>query len=140
MDKQIDTVLFRSEIKENGFEATMKKYGGANRKQAVKEFLDSMLAKYDLLVGDVKKRADMTSYIYGIFDGTKDTVDRDKLIRIAIGFPLTLEETDALLECGGCAGLHSSKRDLIITEAILQKYNITKTNIYLEENNEEIIK
>lgn len=106
---------------------------------SVPDYLIAMMIAHDTEKNDVIARAQMTaSYAYQIFEGRKNA-SRDKLIQLALGFPLTIEETDGLLRAGGCSELYvRSKRDALIMFALGKQYSLFETNELLEKNNLEV--
>lgn len=107
--------------------------------KSVPEFLNEMLIKYDTEKNEVLRRADMAgNYGYQIFDGSRNA-GRDKLLKLAFGFPLTKEETDILLRCAGYAALYvRDSRDTLIMYALHQGYNLMEMNNLLFERGEKI--
>ena len=70
------------------------------------ELLAQMLDKHGKSKIDVIKAARLDyTYGYQIFDGRKRP-KREKLLQIAFGFPLSLEDTNRLLRAGGVKGLY----------------------------------
>ena len=88
-----------------------------------------MLIKYNREKNDVVVKSGLTgTYPYQIFDGKK-AAGRDKLIQLAFGFPLNLEETQRLLKYGGHNELYVKvKRDAYVMFALEKGYDIQKLN------------
>jgi hypothetical protein len=86
-----------------------------------------------------KERLFIESYIspvYGheIFKGTKHP-SRDKIIQLAFGLGLTVDETQRLLKIGNQAELYPKiKRDAVIVHAIAHNMTIVQANSLLTEN------
>ena len=99
---------------------------------SVAEYLNEMLIKYDLEKCDVAKRGGFAgNYPYQIFNGIK-AASRDKLIQIAIGFPLAVEETQYLLRLGGHSELYvRNSRDAYIMFALEKRYGIAENNFFI---------
>ena len=77
------------------------------------------------------------TYAYQIFAGKKNA-GRDKLIQLAFGFPLSLEETQHLLRFGGYSELYvKKKREAFVMYALEKKYDIYQVNELLYQNEEE---
>ena len=97
--------------------------------KSVTDFLVEMLIKYDKEKSEVLTGAGLTgTYAYQIFDGRR-TAGREKLIQLAFGFPLTLEETQRLLKCGGYRELYvKNKREVYIMYALEKKCDINQLN------------
>ena len=87
--KQKDTKLLQSELRNaTSAEQFVKENREELRLVSVAEYLNEMLIKYDLEKCDVAKRGGFAgNYPYQIFNGIK-AASRDKLIQLAIGFPL----------------------------------------------------
>lgn len=107
---------------------------------SVAEYLNDKLIEYNLEKSDVAKRGGFVgNYAYKIFNGMKNA-SRDKLIQIAFGFPLTLEETQQLLRLGSHSQLYvRDSRDAYIMFALEKSYDIQKVNQLLYENKKEIL-
>lgn len=110
------------------------------RPMSVSDYLTKMMIQYDVEKNVLIARSSFSqSYAYQIMDGRKNA-SRDKLIQMALCFPLTLEETNTLLECGGYNALYvRCKRDVIIQFAIQKKYSLMETNNLLLQNEEELL-
>lgn len=107
------------------------------KERSVMDYLNQMIIKYGAEVSEVVRRSELSNYAYQIFDGRKKA-GRDKLLQLAFGFPLTLEETNRLLKCGGHSELYvKTKRDAYIMYAIQKSYDIHKTNELLFQNGEK---
>lgn len=77
-----------------------------------------------------------TYYAYQIFRGEK-RASRDKLIQIALAFPLTETETQLLLYLGGAQKLYiKNKRDSIILYALDKKLTIEHVSELLQQMGE----
>ena len=78
------------------------------------------------------------SKINKIFSGKKNG-SREKLLWLAFGFPLTLEETRQLLRAGGYSELSpKNKRDALVIYALDSGYTIQEVNKLLLENEEDV--
>jgi len=108
--------------------------------KSVAEYLNDKLIEYNLEKSDVAKRGGFVgNYPYKIFNGEKNG-SRDKLVQMAFGFPLTLEETQQLLRLGGHSQLYvRNSRDAYLMFAIERNYDIQKVNQLLYENKKEIL-
>ena len=96
------------------------------------EQLEQFLEKYQKPKKDIIKDAGLdTTYGYQIFDGRKKP-RRDKLLQLAFGFPLTIEETNKLLRAGGMSSLYvRCKRDTICMYCLQQGMTIDECNEFL---------
>lgn len=71
------------------------------------------------------------AYVYQIFKGEKRP-SRDKLIALAFGLHLNIEETQRMLKLGGCSELYArTKRDALILFCIFRKKSIYDTDAAL---------
>ena len=101
--------------------------------QSVPEYLNHLLIVHDVAKVDVVKRAGFegNTYVYQIFNGRK-TAGRDKLLQLSFGFPLTVEETQRLLRCGGYSELYvRDKRDVVCMHGLQKKMTLEECNAYL---------
>ena len=74
------------------------------------------------------------TYGHQIFNGTR-TPSRDKLLQIAFGFGLSLEETQRMLNVAGKSVLYPKiKRDAIIIYAISHEMSVLETQDLLCDN------
>lgn len=136
-----DTMMLQSELKSaQSAEAFVRENQSELKIKSVAEYLNEMLIKYDLEKCDVAKRGGFVgNYLYQVFNGVK-SAGRDKLIQIALGFPLTLEETQYLLRLGGHSELYvRNSRDAFLMFAIEKGYGIQRVNELLFENKKEIL-
>ena len=108
--------------------------------QSVSEYLNDLLIKYDAKRAEIAKKANIDEgYMYQIFNGRRNA-KRDKLLRLAFGFPLTLEETQRLLQLGGCGELYvRRKRDVYLMFALERGYDVLQTNELLYDKGVETI-
>ena len=104
------------------------------------ELLAQMLDKHGKTKIDVIKAARLDyTYGYQIFDGRKRP-KREKLLQIAFGFPLSLEDTNWLLRAGGVKGLYvRSKRDVICMYCLHKTMTLDECNAYLYQMGEETL-
>lgn len=107
---------------------------------SLSDTLTEMLEKYNKVKIDVIKvaRFDYT-YGYQIFDGKKRP-KREKLLQLAFGFPLSLEDTNRLLRAGGVNGLYiRCKRDVICMYCLHKGMTLEECNSYLYQLGEETL-
>lgn len=136
-----DTRVLQSELKNaESPEAFVVANQAELQTQTVAEYLNELLITYNLEKCDVNKRADLTgNYFYQVCNGNKSP-GRDKLIQIALGFPLTLSETQYLLRLGGHSELYvRNSRDAFLMFAIEKGYGIQRVNELLYENKKELL-
>ena len=104
------------------------------------ELLEQFLKKYQKQKKEVIRDAGMdTTYGYQIFDGRKKP-RRDKLLQLAFGFPLTVEETNKLFRSAGVSDLYvRCKRDTICMYCLQQKMTVDECNALLYQAGEETL-
>lgn len=139
--KKKDTVALQSELRRS---ENIEQFVAENETEfdivSVADYLSGLLKKYNLEKCDVTKRGGFTgNYLYQIFNGKKNP-SRDKLIQIALGFPLTLEETQKLLRLGGYAELYvRDSRDAFLMFGLEKRYSLQGLNELLYKNKKKII-
>lgn len=117
-------------------------FGENNRRElhprSLTEQLELFLENYRKLKKNVIKDAGLdTTYGYQIFDGRKKP-RRDKLLQLAFGFPLTVDETNVLLRAGGMNSLYvRNRRDAICMYCLQQGMSVDDCNDMLYESGEE---
>ena len=109
-------------------------------KVSLTDILAKMLIKYEKVRIDVIKAARFDyTYGYQIFDGKKRP-KREKLLQLAFGFPLSLEDTNRLLRAGGVNGLYvRCKRDVICMYCLHKGMTLEECNSYLYQLGEETL-
>ncbi len=107
---------------------------------SLSDTLTEMLKKYNKVKIDVIKAARFDyTYGYQIFDGKKRP-KREKLLQLAFGFPLNLEDTNRLLRAGGVNGLYiRCKRDVICMYCLHKGMTLEECNSYLYQLGEETL-
>lgn len=133
------TEFLQSELKQaKSLEQFIQENEQNLKAKSIPEYLNDMLIKYDMEKSDVVRRSGLSgTYAYQIFDGKK-SAGRDKLIQLAFGFPLSLEETQRLLRFGGHNELYvKKKREAFVMYALEKEYNIDQLNELLYQNEEE---
>ena len=77
------------------------------------------------------------SYYYQIMNGRR-TPGRDKLLRLAIGAGLSVDETNRMLELAGHAPLYpKNRRDIILSVALNQSASVTDADLLLYKYEEK---
>ena len=115
-----------------------------NKDYMLKENLGQLLEKYlaekNLKKGDVVRRSDLhETYAYQIFSGLR-VPDRKKLLCLAFGMQLTLEETQNLLKCAGYPQLYVKKPfDSIVIYGLVKKLSLMETNAVLYQYDQETL-
>ncbi len=88
-------------IRANNFKNVLEKNKDAFAKPSVSEYLNILCGKYSMTPVEVIRQAHIErTYGYQIFNGTR-LPSRDKLLQIAIGIGLSMEETQNLLKNAG---------------------------------------
>ena len=108
---------------------------------SVSEYLDLMIKEKKLKKSEVIEKANLDKYYaYQIFNGTKENPSRDKLIMLAFGMGLNLNETRKLLKLCGAAELYArSPRDSIIIFCLEKRNDLLICNEYLHDFSLEIL-
>ena len=98
------------------------------------EMLDKLLKKKNLKKSQVIKHAELSEvYAYQIFSGLR-VPERKKLLCLAIGMSLNLEEVQTLLKCAGYSPLYVKLPfDSIILYGICKKLSVVEINELLFE-------
>ena len=96
------------------------------------EYLNQLLVQKGLKLPNVIRESGLVkSYVHQIFNGEKRP-SRDKLIALAFGLHLNIEETQRMLKLGGCSELYArTKRDALILFCIFRKKSIYDTDAAL---------
>ncbi len=100
--------------------------------------LRKLSAKSDATPLNIINNANLDrAYGYQIFNGTRKP-SRDKLIQIAVGMKLSLEDSNYLLKCGQKLPLYAkSQRDAIVIYALAHKMTVIELNELLDENEQQ---
>lgn len=139
VEKSTKELLYELKKAEDVFEFT-KENEEEMEAISLTEQLEQLMKKYQKQKKDVIKDAGMdTTYGYQIFDGRKKP-RRDKLIQLAFGFPLTIEETNRVLRAAGVSDLYvRCKRDTICMYCLQQKMTVDECNELLYKAGEETL-
>ena len=113
----------------------LKKYKEHMISKTLSQYLTQLLIEKDKTIPEVIDASFINrTYAYQIFDGTKKP-SRDKLISIAFGLHLSVEETQKLLKISGNKELYvKNMRDAIILHSIHNNKGVGKTNSLLLDN------
>lgn len=109
-------------------------------KQSLREHLDYLLMQKNITIAQVARGSQIDrSYVYQIFSGDKKP-SRDKLIAIAFGMRLSVDETHQLLKLSGNRELYvRDERDALILFALQQGYDIMKTDELLYDHHARML-
>lgn len=104
------------------------------------EMLGSLQQKKGLRKSDIIRRAEISEvYAYQIFSGNRHP-ERKKLLCMAIGLTLNLEETQNLLKCAGYAPLYVKLPfDSVVMYGICKQMSVIEINEMLFHNNLETL-
>jgi transcriptional regulator with XRE-family HTH domain len=102
--------------------------------ETLTEHLNGLLLRKGIAVSDVVKNSGIDkSYVYQIFDGKRNP-SRDKLIAIAIGMHMSIDETQETLKIAGYKELYPRQaRDVVIFRSIKMNKTIFETDDALYE-------
>lgn len=103
--------------------------------ESISQFLEILVSEKGLKKGDVIRRSNLEkTYAYQIFNGTKKNPSRDKMLMLAFGMELSLNETRKLLKICRLADLYArDPRDSIIIHGISHGKNLFEVNETLHE-------
>jgi len=104
------------------------------------EMLGSLQQKKGLRKSDIIRRAELSEvYAYQIFSGNRHP-ERKKLLCMAIGLTLNLEETQNLLKCAGYAPLYVKLPfDSVVMYGICKQMSVIEINEMLFQNDLETL-
>lgn len=102
---------------------------------SIAEYLDVIIKEKGVSKSQVIKRANLDkNYAYQIFNGNKTNPSRNKILMLAIGMKLTLNETRKLLKIAGLTDLYArSPRDSVIIFCINKGMSLIETNEQLND-------
>lgn len=108
---------------------------------SLSEYLEALLSSKGRKKADVIRDAQLdTVYGYQIFQGLKTAPSRDKLLQLAFGLTLNLQETQKLLRVGQAGALYAkNRRDSIIIYALEHQKSILQLNELLEKEGERLL-
>lgn len=104
------------------------------------ESLNNWLKKKNLSRADVVKNSNLhKGYVYQIFSGKKFP-SRDKVIALAFGLKLNVDETQTLIKQAGYRELYPrDSKDALLLFAISQEKDIIEANTMLYDHNLEVL-
>ncbi len=102
----------------------------------IQEKLNEFFVKSNLSKAELARRSGISEvYLHQLFSGRRKP-SRDRLLCLAIGLEISMEETQELLRHCGQAELYArSKRDAVIIYGISHKMNLPAINDELFKNN-----
>ena len=131
-------------VEELGLCDDFKTFYDENKEYMVSDTLGEMLKRLQeeksLRKTDVIKRSELSEvYAYQIFSGQRHP-DRKKLLCLAVGMSLDLEETQTLLKCAGYAPLYVKLPfDSVVAYGICKQLSVIQINEILFDNNLETL-
>lgn len=131
-------------VEELGLCDNFQTFYDENREYMVNTSLVEMLAALqeskNLRKTDVIKRSELSEvYAYQIFSGTRHP-ERKKLLCLAVGMSLNLEETQTLLKCAGYAPLYVKMPfDSVVIYGVCKQLSVIEINEILFDNHLETL-
>lgn len=124
--------LLKRIVNSRDFREVLSKNENAFQEISVSEYLKKLCEERGLIPEQVIKKAQIDrTYGHQIFNGTR-IPSRDKLIRLAFGFELSLEETQNLLKAAERSLLYPKiKRDAAIIFGITHKMSVMEVQYLL---------
>lgn len=107
-------------------------------KPSLSDYLNKLLISKNMIKADVARASGLDiNYVYQIFSGLKHP-PRDKVLALAFGFRLTLDETQDMLKKTGYGALYARvERDSCIIYCFQRHYTMDETNAFLESRGEQ---
>ena len=101
----------------------------------ISEFLNMLITEKNLKKSDIIQKSNLDkNYAYQIFNGTKTNPSRDKIVMLAFGMGLSLNETKKLIKIAQLKDLYiRDPRDSVIIFCINKGYNLMQTNEFLND-------
>ncbi len=130
--KSTDDLFMLINKDSSGFLGSIDENGLGRSTQLLSEYLYEKMNKYGVVPRDLVIRTNISQpHIYQILSGTRG-VSREKLIALAIGIGLDLDETQRLLTIGQCGTLYPKvRRDAAIICCITEHMDLFETNEHL---------
>lgn len=131
-------------VEELGLCDDFKTFYDEHKEYMVSDNLSDMLHNLQREKGlrktDIIKRSELSEvYAYQIFSGQRHP-DRKKLLCLAVGMALNLEETQSLLKCAGYAPLYVKLPfDSVVTYGICKRLSVIQINEILFDNDLETL-
>ena len=104
------------------------------------DMLHNLQREKGLRKTDIIKRSELSEvYAYQIFSGTRHP-ERKKLLCLAVGMSLNLEETQTLLKCAGYAPLYVKMPfDSVVIYGVCKQLSVIEINEILFDNHLETL-
>ena len=136
-----DTEKLLEELKNcEDFKKFFKVHNDSIEKKNLSDYLNELLRRKAIKKSDAIKASELNEvYAYQIFSGLR-VPERKKLLSIAVGMQLSLEETQELLKSAGYAQLYiKNEFDCAIIYSVCKGLTVLQTNSILFENNLETL-
>lgn len=131
-------------VEELGLCADFRTFYDENKEYMVKESLSELLAQLMVKKGLKKTKVIKASelsevYAYQIFSGLR-VPERKKLLSLAVGMELNIEETQKLLKCAGFAPLYVKRPfDSVVLYGLCKGLSVVEINDLLFEYEQETL-
>ena len=137
-DKSTDELFTLIDRDSSGFLDTIEENRFGRPVQMLSDYLYEKMEKYGISPHDLVVRTNISQpHIYQILSGRR-RASREKLIVMAVGIGLSLDETQRLLTIGQCGMLYPKvRRDAAIICCIREHMDIYDTNECLNRINEK---
>lgn len=134
MSPENTEILNRKILKSTNIKEFIKENKGSIQKTKFHHQLFDLLEDNNLKNTELFKRAGLSeSYGYQLMNGKRQP-SRDKVLQIALGLSLTIQETNNLLKLAEKSALYvKDKRDAIVIYALNNDLNLMSTNDILYE-------
>ncbi len=108
---------------------------------SLSEYFNKLLETKNMKKADVIRASGLEkTYAYDLFSGARKNPTRDKLLALAFGFKMTLEETQIMLKYAGYAQLYARDvRDSIVIFCLDHKSSILVCNELLYGQGENVL-
>ncbi|MDD6490607.1 MAG: helix-turn-helix transcriptional regulator [Firmicutes bacterium] len=128
--------LLKRIVNGRDFKEVLSENEGGFEEQSVSEYLRKLCEERGLVPEQVIKKSQIDrTYGHQIFNGTR-IPSRDKLIKLAFGFGLSLDETQKLLKIAGRSMLYPKiKRDAALIFGISHGMNVMEMQYLLASIN-----
>ena len=134
MEKSTNELLGVLKSKKNYSEFFQNEIGELIFK-SLDEYLGVLLKEKNLKKSEVIEKSNLDkNYAYQLFNGIKKNPSRDKILMLAFGMKLTLDETRKLLKIAGLSDLYVRiPRDSVIIFCLQNGKNLIETNEMLDD-------
>ncbi len=107
----------------------------------LKDYLNLLLLQKEKTLTQVFQQSNLApNYGYQIFSGKRTNVSRDKLLALAFGIGMNLEETQTMLKIARQPILYPRIRsDLVVIYALKEHWALTDVNEVLEDLQEPLL-